>query len=205
MGCIKIPLSEFSGSFIKIRYIVDILTGACEAIIYNNNVPYTSKPGVIGIDIPMSSSNSAEYASRIMQASLNNVKSITTLGTSLATGDVSGSINAGIDTIASGINLSQQLNDTDFATTGTPSSSVGEWEAQYPYFVFCTPRVQTVALTETSYGSSIGYACNYTSTLSTQHGFTVCGNPNVSDMPGTQNEKNELVRLLTSGVYLPAK
>ena len=53
------------------------------------------------------------------------------------------------------------------------------------------------------YGHSKGYACDVTTTMSAQYGFTVCYNVDTSSIAGaTDPEREQIKTLLESGVYV---
>ena len=53
-----------------------------------------------------------------------------------------------------------------------------------------------------TYGHTVGYACIKQGALSEFSGFTVCSNVDLSGVPATDSEKEQILKLLQSGVYL---
>jgi len=54
------------------------------------------------------------------------------------------------------------------------------------------------------FGHTIGYLCNEVGQLKNYSGFTVCGNPHITGISCTDDEKEEIKRLLEEGVILPS-
>lgn len=65
VGIVPISTADFMGQTISCKMVVDITTGSCTAIVFANGIPMIYKNGNIGVEIPMTGTNSAEYASRI--------------------------------------------------------------------------------------------------------------------------------------------
>lgn len=70
--CGIIPLSaiECINTDISIKMIIDLVTGACTAVIYTNKVPYKYLDGMIGIEIPVTGRNMSGYAQTVLGAAL---------------------------------------------------------------------------------------------------------------------------------------
>lgn len=66
------PLSaiECIGKTITIKYIIDLVTGACTAVIFTDGVPYKYIDGMIGIEIPVTGRNMAQYGQQILGAAM---------------------------------------------------------------------------------------------------------------------------------------
>ena len=69
-GIISLQAMECINTTIKMKMIVDLITGSCTAVVYTNNVPYKYIDGVIGIEIPMTGRNVTEYAKTVLGAAL---------------------------------------------------------------------------------------------------------------------------------------
>ena len=139
----------------------------------------------------MSGTNSAEYASRIAGGLTSGATDIT-LG---AASNNVGQILSGAGQIAES---ALSVNNTMYNTAGSSSPACGLWQPQNCYFIIQRP----VPIVPDSYGHNVGYACNYQANLSSLSGFTCCYNTDVNTLYATEEEKNEIVRLLGQGVYL---
>lgn len=191
VGIVPISTADFMGQTISCKMVVDITTGSCTAIVFANNIPIIYKNGNIGVEIPITGTNSAEYASRIMGG-------LTSGASDIALGAASknvGQIVSGVGQIA---DSALSVNNTMYNTAGSSSPACGLWQPQNCYFIIQRP----VPIIPGSYGHNVGYACNYQANLSELSGFTCCYNTDVNTLYATEEEKNEIVRLLGQGVYL---
>lgn len=191
VGIVPISTADFMGQTISCKMVVDITTGSCTAIVFANNIPMIYKNGNIGVEIPMTGTNSAEYASRIAS------------GLTSGTADIAlGAASKNVGQIISGVgqitDSALSVNNTMYNTAGSSSPACGLWQPQNCYFIIQRP----VTIVPDSYGHNVGYACNYQANLSSLSGFTCCYNTDVNTLYATEEEKAEIVRLLGQGVYL---
>lgn len=69
-GIIHLSAVECVNATISIKYIIDIITGSCTAVVFTNGVPYQYINGMIGIEIPLTGRNLSGYANTVMSAAL---------------------------------------------------------------------------------------------------------------------------------------
>ena len=69
-GIVELTAIECIGTTIQIKMIIDLVTGACTAVIFTNNVPYRYIDGMIGIEVPVTGRNMAQYGQQILNAAL---------------------------------------------------------------------------------------------------------------------------------------
>ena len=186
-GIVSIPTAEFVDKNISVKLIVDVTTGSCTAVIFVDNIPYLYKNGIIGVDVPISATNSAEYASKILNGVVSGV-----VGT--ASGVTSGNAMSGAMGL---VNTGLSINNTNVHTTGSSSPACGFWLPQNCYFIIRRPVVNTPA----NYGHTVGYACNYKAKISDCKGYTQTYNVDVSTINAPEEEKNEIARILNTGFF----
>ena len=191
VGIVPISTANFMGQTISCKMIVDITTGSCTAIVFANDIPMIYKNGNIGVEIPMTGTNSAEYASRIAGG-------LTSGGTDIALGAASKNVGQVVSGVGQIADSALSVNNTMYNTAGSSSPACGLWQPQNCYFIIQRP----VPIIPDSYGHNVGYACNYQANLSSLSGFTCCYNTDVNTLYATEEEKAEIVRLLGQGVYL---
>ena len=190
VGIVPISTSDFMGQTISCKMVVDITTGSCTAIVFANNIPIIYKNGNIGVEIPMTGTNSAAYASRIAGG-------LTSGATDIALGAASksvGQVVSGVGTIA---DAALSVNNTMYNTAGSSSPSCGLWQPQNCYFIIQRP----VPIVPDNYGHTVGYACNYQSTIGSCSGYTQTYNVDVSTINAPESEKNAIADILNSGFY----
>lgn len=191
VGIVPISTADFMGQTISCRMVVDITTGSCTAIVFANGIPMIYKNGNIGVEIPMTGTNSAAYASRIAGG-------LTSGATDLTLGAASKNVGQVVSGVGQIADSALSVNNTMYNTSGSSSPACGLWQPQNCYFIIQRP----VPIVPDSYGHNVGYACNYQSSLSSLSGFTCCYNTDINTLYATEEEKDEIVRLLGQGVYL---
>lgn len=70
VGIVPLSAIECISASISIKYIIDLVTGACTAVIYTNGVPYKYVDGMIGIEVPVTGRNMAQYGQQILGAAM---------------------------------------------------------------------------------------------------------------------------------------
>ena len=171
--------------------VVDITTGSCTAVVFADNIPIIYKNGNIGVEIPMSGTNSAEYASRIMGG-------LTSAATDLTLGAASGNPVQMATAVGGITDAAMSSNTTIYNTAGSSSPACGLWQPQNCYFIINRP----IPIVPDNYGHTVGYACNYTANLSSLSGFTCCYNVDLSSLYASDEEMEEITSLLANGIYL---
>ena len=191
VGIVPISTADFMGQTISCKMIVDITTGSCTAIVFANGIPMIYKNGNIGVEIPMTGTNSAEYASRIASG-------LTSGATDIALGAASKNVGQVVSGVGQIADSALSVNNTMYNTAGSSSPACGLWQPQNCYFIIQRP----VTIIPDSYGHTVGYACNYQANLSSLSGFTCCYNVDLSSLYASDEEMNEINSLLANGIYL---
>ena len=190
VGIVPISTADFMGQTISCKMVVDITTGSCTAIVFANDIPIIYKNGNIGVEIPMTGTNSAEYASRIAGGLTSGATDVTLGAASKSVGQVV----SGVGTIA---DSALSVNNTMYNTAGSSSPACGLWQPQNCYFIIQRP----VPIVPENYGHTVGYACNYQATISECSGYTQTYNVDVSSINAPESEKNAIAEILNSGFY----
>ena len=138
VGVIPLQAVECINTTISVKMIVDLVVGACTAVIFTNGVPYKYIDGQIGIDMPVTGRNLAAYGQTILAGALAGIPVSGKVAGAMSSSDVgakvaTGSVNAlgrGAMNIASGMGLGSSpavgLADAgmNFAT-GAANAAVG--------------------------------------------------------------------------------
>lgn len=190
VGIVPISTADFMGQTISCKMVVDITTGSCTAIAFANDIPIIYKNGNIGVEIPMTGTNSAEYASRIMGG-------LTSGATDIALGAASKSVGQVVSGVGSIVDSALSVNNTMYNTAGSSSPACGLWQPQNCYFVIQRP----VPIVPENYGHTVGYACNYQAKISECSGYTQTYNVDVSSINAPESEKNAIAGILNNGFY----
>lgn len=192
-GIVPIDPVEFAGKRITAKLIVDVVTGACTAIVYADNIIVLYQQGVCGISIPFSGTNSAQMAQSIIGNIISGASGIVT---SAMTGNVGG-VAAHSALFGAGLATNFGI-PTQYESGGASSPACGTWQPQYCYFILDRPIPNPPAY----YGHHIGYACEVSDVLSSFSGFTVIGAPVLDGIGATDTEKDMIRTLMQEGIYL---
>lgn len=107
-GWHTIDPAEFMGKRIHAKLIVDVVTGACNCIIYANNIILINATGTIGVEIPMTGTDSAAFASQTINASMQCISNIVQAGAGVIGG--MGNISKGTELTARATNVGISSN-----------------------------------------------------------------------------------------------
>lgn len=214
-GWHTIDTAEFMGKRIHAKLIVDVITGACNCIIYANNIILINAQGTIGVEIPMTGTDSATFASQTLNAGMQAISQIVSAGAGAASGSVG--MAAGKNTMTGQMAQVQEAQQSfgllgaaqsmwqaktvpvQYEMAGAATPACANWLPQYAYFVIDRP----VPIIPDNYGHTVGFACCESGLLSGYSGFTVCTNVDTSGFAqATEAERAELKALLEAGVYL---
>lgn len=190
VGIVPISTADFMGQTISCKMVVDITTGSCTAIVFANDIPIIYKNGNIGVEIPMTGTNSAEYASRIAGGLTSGATDVTLGASSKSVGQVVSGVGSIVDSALS-------VNNTMYNTAGSSSPACGLWQPQNCYFIIQRP----VPIVPENYGHTVGYACNYQAKISDCSGYTQTYNVDVSSINAPESEKNAISEILNNGFY----
>lgn len=187
IGMVKLNTDDLMSSKDKfsqlnITYKVDVLTGACLAMLKvkrgNSDAVLYQYNGSCSVQLPLTSGN---YGSVI--ASL-----ITT-----AVGVVSG-----FSPLAIGGAMGLTHPKADIQRSGQLGANVGAMGIKKPYLIIERPYSKYAG----SYGEHIGYPSNNTIKLSACSGFTRVKSTNVNNINTTDEERKMILNLLTDGIYI---
>lgn len=187
IGMVKLNTDDLMSSKDKfsqlnITYKVDVLTGACLAMLKvkrgNSDAVLYQYNGSCSVQLPLTSGN---YGSVI--ASL-----ITT-----AVGVVSG-----FAPLAIGGAMGLTHPKADIQRSGQIGANVGAMGIKKPYLIIERPYSKYAG----SYGEHIGYPSNNTIKLSACSGFTRVKSTNVNNINTTEEERKMILNLLTDGIYI---
>ena len=187
IGVRALDANECMGKTIAVKYHVDILSGACCAYIKCGSSVLYHFIGQCSASIPI---NSQDFTSVI-----NGILGIAgAIGTTVATGGASAPM--AVSTLAStAINGGLTPN---IEKSGSVSGMGGFFGIQYPYLIITTPK-QCLPERQNSF---LGYPSFVTTTLETLSGFTQIEEIHLENVPATNDELDEIYRLLKEGVLL---
>lgn len=201
IGVVSVDIDLIMSKALQVVYHVDILTGICIAyIIVDGSVKFQYQ-GHCSTTIPVTSS---DYSGAI-QSGLSLVGNIANVVSSGVSGGLSGGLGgATLGAVGSAISQAPSVASNvmgmkpDIKSGGGVGSSGGILGVQKPFLIIERPN-QSVPAFQNGFS---GYPCNMTKKLSDLSGYTEVERINLTNISLTEDEKNELLEILESGVYL---
>lgn len=180
IGTQPINIDDILGKNVQVVYHCDLLSGACIAyILVNGSVMYQYTGNVI-TQIPLSSSSCLE----LYKAVISTVGSVATAS---ATGDVVGAASSVTNLMSSKPTIQRG---------GTISGNTGSLCIKKPYITL----IRAEQSLPSGYQEERGFPCNVYMNFSELHGYTEIESVKLKDISATDNEKEEIMQLLKSGV-----
>ena len=227
-GSISIDPTDYIGHNIAVKYLIDLQSGSCIALVYRDNMVLTSITGQIGVSVPLTGiqtatlqaaqqrADSAQKAAQ-MQAVGGAISGVATAaaviaavptgGTSLAAVAALGTAGSLMTAGMSGLDKQQDIQyqlehqQTPYKTVGTASAVTSMGNEQRCRLIIKRP-VMLDNYQPDIYAHDIGFACCITAPLSGFTGYTKISNADVSGIPCTSAERAAIISALQAGVYL---
>lgn len=194
IGFRELAPEDVMGTTLSIKYIIDVITGGCNAVINvsGKGAIYQFNGSCIA-NVPLSAIN---YSGAIQNAVSAIGSGITTVA-GIATGNAPVGI-MGIAGLASSAANTAVNTKPSIQRAGSMGGAAGLASVQFPYCIIERPRISAPE----NYNGFIGNTLNVTMTLSDCHGLTFVDQIHLDNVICTEDERNELYRLLKEGVIL---
>ena len=201
IGVVSVDIDLIMAKALQVVYHVDILSGICIAYIVVDGSVKFQYQGHCSTSIPVTSSD----FSGAIQSGLGLVGNIANVVSSGVSGGLSGGLGgATLGAVGSAISQAPSVASNvmgmkpDIKSGGGVGSSGGILGVQKPFLIIERPK-QSVPAFQNGFS---GYPCNMTKKLSDLSGYTEVERINLTNISLTEEEKNELLEILESGVYL---
>lgn len=183
VGFKELDTNLVMGKTLSISYTVDIITGGCLCQIKSNNVKLYEFNGNMGIDIPITASNRAQVEAGYISSGIG-------IASSVASGNIVGAVTSLINSAES---------QYHYASTSSPNPMCVASTNRTCYVILDRPTYQTLK----SFNHTRGKKCYLTKTINTLKGYTVCDEHiDLSGIRATDSEKEELIKILSSGFFV---
>lgn len=185
IGFKELNTSDIMGRKVSVDYVVDVITGACKAIITVNNYQCYEFDGNCGIDIPLTAGNRS-------QVEMGYVKSAVGVASNIFGKHPSffGAVNSGI---------SGAMQQYHYSTNGSYSPSTGAYEDRTCFIIIDRPQYTEVS----KFGHTKGYKCQLSKTIGSLKGFVkTTENVDLSNISAPEYCKKKILDLLSSGIYV---
>ena len=195
IGLNKLDISKYYLKTVKLEYIVDLNTSSCTGVLSGNNIILDYFDGTIGVNMPITGYNNGEYANAVLNATMQTVK-----------GGVGALIKAPskqIDFSSLGqfeggmLALTQTLNSNHMYIKGNASSGVAMCQPQYPIVYL----VKNEVFEPENLHSLVGYPSSFGGKVKNCSGYLQCNEVKLTST-ATDKEKQEIISLLKSGIYV---
>ena len=190
IGIVPVKADDVIGKQIHIAYHVDILSGACCAMVQcGNSILYTYN-GSCAMQIPVSGVDMTTAISSVISATASVAAMLATGGAGSLLG---GAITAGAitNTANSVMNAKPTVQHS-----GSMTGPGGQLGVQTPYFIVTRPR-QCVAENQ---NNLVGLPAFFTVNLGEVSGYTEVEDIHLTGIPATSDELEEIAQLLKGGV-----
>lgn len=168
---------------LSISYTVDVITGGCLCQIQSDGVRLYEFNGNLGIDIPITASNRAQVEAGYISGGIG-------IASSVASGNVVGAVTSLINSAEA---------QYHYASTSSPNPMCVASTNRTCYVIIDRPTYQTLK----SFNHTRGKKCYLTKTINSLKGYTICDEHiDLTGIRATESEKEELVRLLSSGFFV---
>ena len=217
-GSVKIAPADYIGHKVGVKYLIDVESGGCLALIYRDELAIDSIAGQIGVSCPVSGVQTASLAAAEAQAQRSSINSkiaigaaavgvgaaVFTAGTSLAI--TAAAVGGAATLTAAGTRLAASEYELEhmqipYKSVGAAGAATSTANEQFCRLVIHRPVMLEGADLET-FGEVNGYACCITSQLASFSGFTQVSAADLSGVPCTASERAALLSALQSGVIL---
>lgn len=168
---------------LSISYTVDIITGGCLCQIKSDGVRLYEFNGNLGIDIPITASNRAQVEAGYISSGIG-------IASSAASGNIVGAVTSLINSAEA---------QYHYASTSSPNPMCVASTNRTCYVMLDRPTYQTLK----SFNHTRGKKCYLTKTINTLKGYTICDEHiDLSGIRATDSEKEELIKILSSGFFV---
>lgn len=189
-GVCELPIDRVLNHVLSIKLIVDYVTGSGTAVVFVDNIPLLYQQGVIGVSIPMTATNSAEFGKTIVG---NLVKT----AADAVSGDLGGAAAGALDSAAA----IWQGSKIQKAGASSPQTSLYQPKNAYLLLSLVNPAPR---VWEDEYADIAGYATfmPIAAIGDLSPGFTAFDNVKLNIPGATERERDMILQLLKEGIYI---
>ena len=183
IGIVDLPTDLFMNNSVAVKYRIDIVSGACVAIVSNRDNIICTFTGNCSTKIPLSNNDHSNAIG-------NTLVGIAGLAGSVATGNAVGAV-ANTASIVAGLKERIQIS-------GSLSTAHGILINDKPFLMIERPDTEIPE----NYAGLKGYTSNISMKLSETTGFTKISDIKLDGLSCTDAEKEELLNMMQNGIYL---
>lgn len=217
-GSVKIDPADYIGHEISVKYLIDLATGACIALVLRDKLVLDSIAGQIGVQLPISGAQTASLQAAQHQATMQAqsakvaaAAAIVGVGAAFFTAGSSLALTAAAVGGATALyGAAQKIEGTEYQLehqeipykgVGTSTSTCSMQNEQACRLVIRRP-VMLDDYSPRIYGKTKGFSCLLNVKLSEVKGYTQVSNADLSGIDATESEKELLLSIMQSGFYM---
>lgn len=180
IGFKELDCNLYMNRTITVTYIIDLITGACKAVLKADNTPTDSFDGSMGIDVPLTSTNRSQVEAGYLSSFISAVSQPTPTN------------------IASHV-LESATNQFHSTHTAGASPSCAAYETRDIFLIYDRPTFQDVK----EFYHTHGRMCNLSRRIGGLSGFTrTASDVDLSGIPCTSIEREMIRSILSSGFFV---
>ena len=183
IGIVDLPTDLFMNNSVAVKYRIDIVSGACVAVVSNRDNIICTFTGNCSTKIPLSNNDHSNAIG-------NTLVGIAGLAGSVSTGNAVGAV-ANTASIVAGLKERIQIS-------GSLSTAHGILINDKPFLMIERPDTEIPE----NYAGLKGYTSNISMKLSETTGFTKIADIKLDGLSCTDAEKEELLNMMQNGIYL---
>lgn len=188
IGVKDVDANDFVGHTISVMYRGDVVTGGVTAYILKDGSVMYQYSGCCALNIPLTADSWGSTIAAAVQ-----------IATSVVAGGISGGA-AGVASSAvkgaASVAANPSLLSPQVMRSGAVSGGAGCMGVQKPFVIREAVRFHSTS----GFNTVSGYPSYYYKKLSSMHGFTVCYDVHLVNIPATKDELREIENLLKEGV-----
>ena len=185
IGIKQLSSNVVMGKKIKVKYVVDLVNGTCSAmikcLIRENWQLIEQFDGMMGVEIPITSSNRAQVESAVIGGIASGIGSLAGFDPLGAVSDIAGGMVTPFHSNTKGV-----VNG--LLSTALPNTA---------FIMIVRPMVELPK----TFAHNKGRMCGLSKKLSGLKGFTILDNPIMTGLSCLEDEKEELRNILTTGFF----
>lgn len=194
IGFRSLDPADVMGTTLSIKYIIDVITGGCNAVINvsGKGAIYQFNGSCIA-NIPLSAINYSGAIQNAVSAIGSGITTAVGVGTGQAPIAAMGVAGLATQAANTAVNTKEHIQ-----RSGSMGGAAGLCSVQFPYVVIERPRLSTPA----GYNKFIGNTLNVTMNIGDCNGLTMVESIHLDGVLCTENERDELMSLLKEGVII---
>ncbi len=196
VGGLPLDVNDVINKTIRVKYKVDVLSGACVAYVFIDGVLHYQKAGGCAATAPITGAQMPNVVSGVLSIIGSVASAVASMGASGA--GTAAKVASGIATGTSIAESTANMLKQSISYAGTISGWAGHLGSQKPYLILTMPNAAVPGAQNTL----MGYPAWVSGSVGDFHGYTECVVDRIHAYRATDQEVEEIKALLAGGVVL---